>query len=96
MAITKETVEDKIEIVGEHKNIQVRTATVIKEDGVELTRSFSRKVLECVSSVKDGSSWTHTDTNVSSESTEVQGICNAVWTTTVKNAKKAANEAAGS
>ena len=96
MSITKETVEDKIEIVGEHKNIQVRTATVIKEDGVELTRSFSRKVLECVSSVKDGSSWTHTDTNVSSESTEVQGICNAVWTTTIKNAKKAANEAAGS
>ena len=95
MSITKETVEDKIEIVGEHKNIQVRTATVIKEDGVELTRSFSRKVLECVSSTKDGSSWTHTDTNVSSESTEVQGICNAVWTTTIKNAKKAANEAAG-
>ena len=95
MSITKETVEDKIEIVGDYKNIQVRTATVIKEDGVELTRSFSRKVLECVSSVKDGSSWTHTDTNVSSESTEVQGICNAVWTTTIKNAKKAANEAAG-
>jgi len=94
MAITKETVEDKIEIVGDYKNIQVRTATVIKEDGVELTRSFSRKVLECVSSVKDGSSWTHTDTNVSSESTEVQGICSAVWTTTVKNAKKAANETA--
>ena len=94
MAITKETVEDKIEIVGDYKSIQVRTATIIKEDGVELTRSFSRKVLECVSSVKDGSSWTHTDTNVSSESTEVQGICNAVWTTTIKNAKKAANEAA--
>ena len=96
MAITKETVEDKIEIVGDYKSIQVRTATVIKEDGVELTRSFSRKVLECVSSVKDGSSWTHTDTNVSSESSEVQGIATAVWTTTVKNAKKAANEAAGS
>ena len=95
MAITKETVEDKIEIVGEHKSIQVRTATVIKEDGVELTRSFSRKVLECVSSVKDGDTWTHTDTNVLSESTEVQGIATAVWTTTVKNAKKAANEAAG-
>ena len=93
MAITKEIIEDKIEIVGEHKNIQVRTATVIKEDGVELTRSFHRKVLECVSSVKDGSSWTHTDTDISGESTEVQGICNAVWTTTVKNAKKAANEA---
>ena len=95
MAITKEIIEDKIEIVGDYKTIQVRTATVIKEDGVELSRSFHRKVLECVSSVKDGSSWTHTDTNVSSESAEIQGIATAVWTTTVKNAKKAANEAAG-
>ena len=94
MAITKEVIEDKIEVVGEHKNIQVRTATVIKEDGKELTRSFHRKVLECVSSVKnEDDSWTHTDTDVSGESTEVQAICNAVWTTTVKNAKKAANEA---
>ena len=96
MAITKEIVEDKIEVVGDYKNVQIRTATVIKEDGKELTRSFHRKVLECVSSSYDGSSWTHTDTDISGESTEVQGICNAVWTTTVKNAKKAANEAAGS
>ena len=95
MAITKELIEDKIEIVGDYKDIQVRTATIIKEDGVELTRSFHRKVLECVSSSYDGSSWTHTDTDVSGESTEVQGIAAAVWTTTVKNAKKAANEAAG-
>ena len=93
MAITKEIVEDKIEIVGEYKNIQVRTATIIKEDGVELTRSFHRKVLECVESSHDGSSWTHTDTDITGESAEVQAICNAVWTTTVKNAKKAANEA---
>ena len=95
MAITKELVEDKIEIVGNYKAIQVRTATVIKEDGVELTRSFSRKVLDCVSSSHDGSSWTHTDTDMSSESSELQGISAAVWTTTIKNAKKAANEAAG-
>ena len=95
MAITKETIEDKIEVVGDYKDVQVRTATVIKEDDVELTRSFHRKVLECVSSSYDGSSWTHTDTDVSGESSEVQGIAAAVWTTTVKNAKKAANEAAG-
>tara|TARA_R100000900_G_scaffold18013_1_gene15201 strand:+ start:168 stop:458 length:291 start_codon:yes stop_codon:yes gene_type:complete len=95
MAITKEIIEDKIEVVGDYKAIQVRTATVIKEDGVELTRSFHRKVLECVSSSYDGSSWTHTDTDVSGESTEVQGIASAVWTTDIKNAKKAANEAAG-
>ena len=67
MAITKEIVEDKIEVVGDHKFIQVRTATVIKEDGVELTRSFSRRVLDCISSVQaDDNSWTHTDTDMSS------------------------------
>jgi hypothetical protein len=93
MAITKTTEEDKIEIVGKHRNIQVRTATVIKEDGVELTRSFNRKVLECVTSSYDGSSWTHTDTDVSGESAEVQGIATAVWTDAVKTAKRTANEA---
>mgnify|MGYP004453386641 CR=1 FL=1 len=95
MAITKEIVEDKIEVVGDYKSIQIRTATVIKEDGTEISRSFHRKVLECVSSSYDGSSWTHTDTDVSGESSEVQGIASAVWTTTIKNAKKAANEAVG-
>jgi hypothetical protein len=94
MAITKEIIEDKIEIVGEHKNIQVRTASVIKEDGVELTRSFSRHIVECVTSSHDGSSWTHTDTDISGESSEVQAIANAVWTDEVKAAKRTANEAA--
>ena len=97
MAITKEVVEDKIEVVGDCKRIQIRTATVIKEDGVELTRSFHRNAIECVSSVKnDDDSWTHTDTDVSGESTEVQGIATTVWTTTVKDAQKAANEAGDS
>ena len=95
MAITKTIVDDKIEIVGDYKAIQVRTATVIKEGGVELTRAFSRRVIECVSSSHDGSSLTHTDTDMSSESSELQGIATAVWTTTIKNAKKAANEAIG-
>ena len=45
MAITKEIVQDKIEIIGDFKHIQVRTATVIKEDGVELSRSFHRHVV---------------------------------------------------
>ena len=94
MAITKEIIEDKIEVVGECKEIQVRTATVIKEDGVELSRSFHRHALECVSSVKnDDDSWTHTDTDVSGESSEVQGIASTVWTDAVKTAKKTANEA---
>jgi len=94
MAITKEIVEDKIEVVGDYKDIQIRQATVLKEDGTELTRSFHRKTLHCVTSSYDGSSWTHTDTDVSSESDEVKGIAGVVWTTTAKNAKKAANEAA--
>tara|TARA_R100001480_G_scaffold1108_2_gene3358 strand:+ start:1352 stop:1642 length:291 start_codon:yes stop_codon:yes gene_type:complete len=94
MAITKTTEEDKIEIVGTGKDTQVRTATVIKEDGVELTRSFSRHVVSCVTSSHDGSSWTHTDTDVSGESAEVQAIANVVWTDSVKAAKKTANEAA--
>jgi len=95
MAITKEIVEDKIEIVGDYKNIQIRTATIIKEDDVELNRSYHRHVIECVQSVKnEDGSWTHTDTDISSESSEVQAIANVVWTTTVKNAKKAVNEAA--
>jgi uncharacterized membrane-anchored protein YjiN (DUF445 family) len=93
MAITKELIEDKIEIVGEHKAIQIRTATVIKEDDVELNRSFHRHVLECVQSVKnDDDSWTHTDTDISGESTEVQGIANAIWTDAIKEAKRTANE----
>ena len=96
MALTKEIIEDKIEIVGEHKAIQIRTATVIKEDGVELNRSFHRHVLDCVSSVQDeDGNWTHTDTDVSGESTEVQGIANAVWTDEIKAAKRTANENTG-
>jgi len=94
MAITKTTEQDKIEIVGEGKDIQVRSATVIKEDGVELTRSFSRHVVQCVNTAKnEDDSFTHTDTDISGESTEVQAIANAVWTDSVKAAKKSANEA---
>ena len=91
--LTKEIIEDKIEIVGEFKNIQIRSATIIKEDGVEINRSFHRRTLECVNSLQnEDNTWTHTDTDVSSESAEVQGIAAAVWTTTIKNAKKTSNE----
>ena len=93
MAITKELIEDKIEVVGDYKTIQVRTATIIKEDGVELSRSFHRHMLNCVNSVQDeDGNWTHTDTDVSEESTEVQGIAATVWTDAVKEAKRTANE----
>ena len=73
MAITKELIEDKIEIVGEFKHVQVRTATVIKEDGVELNRSFHRHVVNCLD-------------DISEQSAEVQAICNAVWTDELKAA----------
>jgi len=87
MALTKETIEDKIEIVGEYKTIQVRTATVIKEDGVEINRSFHRKTLVCC--VKDVEEDTWSDTDISAESSEVQSVCNAVWTNAVKTNYKA-------
>jgi len=83
MAITKEAVTEKIEVVGTW-NVQVATDTVIKEDGTEISRSRHRHVLVPCSSSKDGSTWTHTDTDISSEATEVQAVANAVWTDTVK------------
>ena len=86
MAITKTIEEDRIEVVGPYKHVQVRTATVIKEDGVELTRSFSRKVLEC--GRLDGSN-NLVDTDTSAESAEVKGVSAAVWSTSVKNDWKA-------
>jgi len=73
MALTEETVQDKIEIVGDYKHVQVRTATVIKKDGVEISRGFSRHVVA-------------PDADTSGESTEVQGICATVHTQTVKDA----------
>ena len=76
MALTEETVQDKIEIVSEHKFVQVRTATVIKRDGVEISRSFSRHVVAPNISADD----------LANESTEVQAICNAVHTQAVKDA----------
>jgi len=95
MAITKKIENDQIEIVGEFKALQIRQAEIILEDGKELTRAFHRRVLHCVTSTNDGDKWTHTDTNISSETSEVQAIAAAVWTDAVKEKKKTANEAAG-
>jgi len=84
MAITKEIVVEKIEVV-QSWNVQVATDTVIKEDGTEISRSRHRHVLVPFSSTKDSDDkWTHTDTDISSEATEVQAVANAVWTDTVK------------
>ena len=75
MALTEETVQDKIEIVGDYKMVQVRTAVVIKRDGTEISRSFSRHVVAPDISADD----------LANESTEVQAICNAVHTQTIKD-----------
>ena len=59
MALTETQVEDKIEVVGDHKHVQVRTATAIARDGTEISRSFHRHVLHC--STKSGDTWGDTD-----------------------------------
>ena len=81
MAITKETVVDKIEVL-EMGQVQVRTATKIVEDGTELNRTFHRHVVD--PSTKASGSWE--DTDISEEDSRVQAICNAVWTDSVKTA----------
>ena len=86
MALTKEIIEDKIEVVGEYKHVQIRSATIVKEDGVQISKSYTRKVLD--PGILDGSG-NLVNTNISGESAEVQAICNGVWTNTVKDAWKA-------
>ena len=89
MALTKEIVYDRTEIVGDYKAIQCREATIVKEDGVELSRSFHRHVLHPSSCEKnEDGSFTHTDTDISGEPAETQAVCNAVWTDEVKAAWK--------
>ena len=85
MALTETQENDKIEVVNKW-NIQVRNATIIKKDGVELTRSFHRKVL--TPGTLDASD-NLVDTDISGEDADVQAICNAAWTTQVKADYKA-------
>ena len=79
MALSESIEYDKIEIVGQYKNVQVRKATVIKKDGVELTRTFERYLL-------------HPNSDMTGQPNEVAAICNAVWTQEVKDAWKAYQE----
>ena len=93
MALTKEVKYDKIEIVGDYNHIQCREATIVKEDGVELSRSFHRHVLHPSSCVENANgTFTHTDTDISGEPAEIQAVCAAVWTDEVKAAWKAHQE----
>ena len=86
MALAESIEYDKIEVVGIYKAVQVRKATVIKKDDVELTRAFERYVLH--PGTLDASD-NLVDTDISGEPAEVSAICTAVWTTDVKTAWKA-------
>ena len=86
MALTESIEYDKIEVVGIYKAVQVRKATVIKRDGVELTRSYERYAMQCGN--LDASD-NLVETDISGEPAEVAAICNAVWTSDVKAAWKA-------
>ena len=95
MALTERFENDKIEVVGTYKAVQVRRAEIIEEDGVEIARSFQRHALVC-GTIDESDNFV--DTDISGEDADVQAICNAVWTTTVKDAYKAhliANKPAG-
>ena len=84
MALTERFENDKIEVVGQYKTVQVRTATVIERDGVEINRSFHRHVLH-PGTLGVGVT-TLVDTDISGEDADVQAICNAAWTDEVKEA----------
>ena len=86
MAITKTTEIGQVEVASIFKHVQVRTDTVIKEDGEELSRSYHRHVLHC-GALDDSDNLV--DTVISGEDSEVQAICNAVWTQAIKDAWKA-------
>tara|TARA_R100000808_G_C2124351_1_gene134875 strand:- start:99 stop:407 length:309 start_codon:yes stop_codon:yes gene_type:complete len=93
MAITKTIVYDKKEIVGEYAQLQVRKASVIKEDGKELTRSFERYVLDpgtldSSNNLVDNPLDKEPD-GVTAIPQEIKDICAVIWTTSIKNAWKA-------
>ena len=93
MALTESIEYDKIEVVGKHKAVQVRKATVIKKDGTELTRSFHRYVLNCgMLDASDNLVENPLDKEadgVTAIPDEVKNICGIVWTDAVKSAYKA-------
>ena len=72
MALTEETFDDKIELVGEFRHVQIRTATIIKRDGKEISRAFHRRILA-------------PDADVSEENEEIKGITLSVWSQEIKD-----------
>ena len=81
MSLTKEFEYD-CEVRGEHKNVQVRKATIVKDSGEEISRTYHRHVLHCRKKTAD----TWGDTDISGEDASVQAVCNAVWTSEIKTA----------
>ena len=93
MALAESIEYDKIEVVGQYKHVQVRKATVIKKDGVEITRSFERFVLDpgtldASDNLVDNPLTKEPDGTTDIDA-DVKAVCNAVWSTTVKDAWKA-------
>ena len=86
MALTERFENDKIEVVGTYKAVQVRRAEIIEKDGVEVARSFHRHALQC-GTLNESDELV--DTDISGEDADVQAICNAAWTDAVKDAYKA-------
>ena len=81
MALSERSENDKIEVVGQYKAVQVRRADIVERDGVEIARTFHRHTLVCGSLDADNNL---VDTNISGEGSDVQAICNAVWTDAIK------------
>ena len=93
MALTESIEYDKIEVVGQCKHVQVRKAIVIKRDGIEVTRSFERfsltpGTLDASDNLVDNPLTKEPD-GTTDIADEVKAVCNAVWTTTIKDAWKA-------
>jgi hypothetical protein len=89
MALSEEVTPDKIEVIGPYRTVQVRVATIVSKDDVELARSFHRHVIECQVKVDD--EWT--DPDLSSEYQEVQDVCTSgIWTEAVKEAYRESHE----
>ena len=85
MALTERFENDKIEVVGTYKSVQVRRANIVEKDGVEIARSFQRHALQC-GTLNESDELV--DTDISGEDDDVQAICNAAWTQAVKDAYK--------
>lgn len=87
MAITKETIVDKIEIVGKYNCIQVRYAQIVKEDGTEIARKNIREAFDCGHITGDDNTWV--DTDLSTKDQKIKDIASVVWTSTEKDTLKA-------